>query len=281
MQANWPQTAKEPTLPFDRPFPPPPPAPLRTLFLSDLHLGALGSRPDLLLAFLRSLRAEQYVLVGDILDLWHPLLPHWTPADQAIIDHLNDRQAEGATLVYVRGNHDPAPEAAPRHARLHTQAVTAHVHLAGDGRRYLVVHGDQADSRLVRSHLATRLGSLLNHLLLRLDRGLHRLRRQSPGEARSLIAAAIASLNALAYSGRSHEHTMVALARQAGLDGIICGHFHIAGLHDHHGLTYANCGDWVDSFTVLEESHDGRLALRGGRWLLAQAGAPASVLVQA
>lgn len=268
-------------MPFDRPFPPPPPAPLRTLFLSDLHLGAIGSRPDLLLDWLRARRAERYVLVGDILDLWHPLLPHWTEADQAVIDHLNARAAQGADLVYVRGNHDPAPEAAPLHARLSARPVDAHVHAAGDGRRLLVVHGDQADSRLVRTHLATRLGSLLHHLLLRLDRRLRRLRRQGSGEARSLIEAAITSLNALAYSGRAHERAMVALARQAGLDGVICGHFHIAGLHDDHGLTYANCGDWVDSFTLLEESHDGRLTLRGGRSVLAGAAAQAPVLVQA
>ena len=202
-------------MPFDRPYPPPMP-PLRTLFLSDLHLGALGSRPDLLVAFLRAHRPERYVLAGDILDLWQPLLPHWTDADQAVIDHLNARRREGAVLVYVRGNHDPEPEAAPLHARLDAQVVSAHVHEAVNGKRFLVVHGDQADSRLVRTHLATRLGSLLHHLLLRLDMAMRRLRQQGPGEARSLIEAAITSVTALAYSGRAHERAMVALAREAG-----------------------------------------------------------------
>lgn len=260
-------------MPFDCPAPPSRAA-CRTVFLSDLHLGAMGSRADLLLACLQARPADVYVLVGDILDLWQPLLPHWTAADQAVIDHLNARAAAGADLVYVRGNHDPEPDRAPPHARLRVRAVCEHIHRTGDQRRLLVVHGDSVDSRLVRTHLATRIGSLANHLLLRLDRGLRRLVGRGQGEARSLIEGAIATLNALTYSGRAHERRVVALARRAGLDGVICGHFHIPGLHDDHGLTYANCGDWVDSFTLIEEGHDGRLRLVGGRALLSPDQAP-------
>ena len=40
-----------------------------------------------------------------------------------------------------------------------------------------------------------------------------------------------------------------------------------------HGLTYANCGDWMDSFTALAEDTDGRLRLTG--WV-ARAPAPAA-----
>jgi UDP-2,3-diacylglucosamine pyrophosphatase LpxH len=85
----------------------PPRPPQRTLFISDLHLGALSSRPDLVLRFLQQHRADTYVLIGDILDLWHLLLPHWTAQDQAVIDHLQARARSGARLIYVRGNHDP------------------------------------------------------------------------------------------------------------------------------------------------------------------------------
>ncbi len=55
----------------------------------------------------------------------------------------------------------------------------------------------------------------------------------------------------------------MALARAEGLDGVICGHFHLAGLHREHGLVYANCGDWVDSATALVEGFDGTLQLMG------------------
>lgn len=237
----------------------------RTLFLSDLHLGALGARADLLLSLLEGWRADSYVLVGDVLDLWHPLLPHWTRHDQAVVDHLNRRRAEGARLVYVTGNHDPDPARAPANARIAAEPVGGLVHHGGDGRRYLVVHGDIVDSRLVRSHWMTRVGSLMDHGLRRLDRRLRWLGGHTGGEARSLVESVLSTVNGLAYARRSHERRLVSMARAAGLDGVICGHFHIAGLHDDHGRIYANCGDWVDSFTALVEARDGSLRLLGGR----------------
>ena len=233
----------------------------RTLFLSDLHLGALGAQSDRVLAFLQANRAETYVLVGDVLDLWQLLLPHWSADDQAVIDHLNARHAEGAQLIYLRGNHDPFPERAPEGTRPGVDAQDRHIHCAADGKRYLVIHGDLVDARIFRAHAFTRLGSRLDHMLRLLDRGLQRLSRQSPGEAKSSIEALLAWLNTLMHVGRKHERKLVDLARAEGLDGVICGHFHIAGLHSDHGLTYANCGDWVDSGTALIETFDGTLKL--------------------
>lgn len=236
----------------------------RTLFLSDLHLGALSSRAELVLRFLHDHPADTYVLAGDILDLWHPLLPHWTTWDQAVIDHLRARAGMGARLIYVRGNHDPDPSIIPPHARLNVQTVASYVHHSRTGKRYLVLHGDEADSRLIRLHAMTRLGSLIDHALRCSDRVLSRISRRQP-QARGLIGWLLMASNALAYKGRRHERHLVEMARQRGLDGVICGHFHIAALHDRFGLTYANCGDWVDSMTALEDPGDGSLCLLGGR----------------
>ncbi len=233
----------------------------RTLFLSDLHLGALGCKSDRLLAFLDGVEADTYLLVGDVLDLWHPLLPHWTAADQAVIDLLSARMAAGARVIYLTGNHDPRPEAAPARCRLPVTPCRDWVHEARDGRRYLVVHGDICDMRMFRAHVFTRLGSRIDHMLRSLDRALIRLRRRSSPEARSTVEALLGSVNSLMHRGRAHERRVVALAKARGLDGAICGHFHIADLHDDHGLIYANCGDWVDSLTAIAEEADGRLCL--------------------
>lgn len=233
----------------------------RTLFLSDLHLGALGSRADLILSFLEANQARTYVLAGDILDLWQPLLPHWTDEAQSVLQHLRDRQAAGATIHYLRGNHDPDPAQVLADKRLDVTALDALIHEGSDRRRYLVLHGDIVDTRFVRSHVMTRLGSRIDHGLRRLDRALLRLRRGTAVEARSTIEALLAGINVMLYRGRRHERRLVEIARQMGLDGVICGHFHIADLHQDHGLIYANCGDWLDSMTALAESPDGSLQM--------------------
>jgi UDP-2,3-diacylglucosamine pyrophosphatase LpxH len=250
----------------------------RTLFLSDLHLGAVGARADLVLRFLRRNRAETYVLVGDVLDLWHPVLPQWGAAHQGVIDHLARRRDEGAALVYIAGNHDTAPDTAPERRRLPVAAQAEWLFEGADGRRFLVTHGDAEDRRALRSHLLTRVGSLVDNGLRRLDRSLRgSLSWRSPAfdpQRRSAIEWILSTANALFYPDRGHERRLIARARDRGLDGVICGHFHIAALHDRHGLIYANCGDWMDSFTALAEDGDGRLALVGGRAAFARAPRP-------
>jgi len=57
------------------------------------------------------------------------------------------------------------------------------------------------------------------------------------------------------------EDSAIRAARQRGLDGIICGHIHSATIREVDGVSYVNCGDWVDSCTAIVEHLDGTLEL--------------------
>jgi hypothetical protein len=49
--------------------------------------------------------------------------------------------------------------------------------------------------------------------------------------------------------------------KSRGCDGVICGHIHAATIKQIEGVTYINCGDWVDSCTAIVEHFDGRMEL--------------------
>lgn len=236
----------------------------RALFLSDLHLGTLGCRADLILSFLEHNTADHIYLVGDIFDLWDPLVTRWGEAQDRIVALLRARAAAGSRLVYLAGNHDRAVLAGTvRDARadLSVTPEIAVTHHAADGRRYLVVHGDICDARILRFHLLTRIGSRVDSLLRLLDGGLRHLRFRFGPEGRGPVELMISAVNDLLYRGRRHERRLVALARAGGHDGVICGHFYIAAMHQDFGPLYVNCGDWVDSFTAVAEGPDGTLRL--------------------
>jgi UDP-2,3-diacylglucosamine pyrophosphatase LpxH len=57
------------------------------------------------------------------------------------------------------------------------------------------------------------------------------------------------------------EDSVIRHARELGLDGAICGHIHWPAIKEVDGLTYINCGDWVDSCTAIVEHLDGRMEL--------------------
>ena len=59
----------------------------------------------------------------------------------------------------------------------------------------------------------------------------------------------------------SFEESVIHHARELGLDGAICGHIHWPMIKEVEGLTYMNCGDWVDSCTAIVEHLDGRMEL--------------------
>jgi UDP-2,3-diacylglucosamine pyrophosphatase LpxH len=236
----------------------------RSLFLSDLHLGALACRPQAVLGFLENHDADHIYLVGDILDVWHPLRPVWSERHDAVVDLLRRRASAGASVHYLFGNHDGAMARPSEQARLGLDFLTVApevTHVGADGRRYLVLHGDVVDVRPLRWSVITRLGSRVDGLLRGIDGRLRALRGVAVKPESTFIDMLIGGVNRITYAGQAHERRLVALARASDHGGVICGHFHIPALHDDHGILYANCGDWVDSMTALAETADGSLQL--------------------
>lgn len=233
--------------------------PYRSLFISDLHLGARACRSGPILDFLRGVEAETIYLVGDIFDLWHGGRLHWAAAHDAIMAELRARAKAGTRVVYLPGNHD-ARMRAPGAAIEGWELREAVVHKAADGRRYLVLHGDQCDPRILRWHFMTRLGSRADALLRQLDSYLRRRAGLTEWE-QSFVDRVLSAANNLLAMGDGFERKLTKLAGAAGAMGVICGHSHKPGLRQHNGLVYANCGDWVDSLTALAEDFDGKMCL--------------------
>ena len=246
----------------DRPAAPLRPArTYRTLFLSDFHLGALCCRPERILDFLEQNDAETVYLVGDILDTWHPLVPQWTDVHDRIIRLLLRRARAGTRVIYLPGNHDHALRTRYGTHLGCFEVTEQALHRTADGRSFLVLHGDCADRRLFRAHVWTRIGSRMDGALRGLDARLKRWGRTLHPDDRSAIEVLLSWVKVLMNFGDGFEIRLTDMARALGQDGVICGHSHQAALHDDHGILFANCGDWVDSFTAIAEDAHGGLSL--------------------
>jgi UDP-2,3-diacylglucosamine pyrophosphatase LpxH len=231
------------------------------LFLSDLHLGSRACRDEALLSFLQGHTADAIYLVGDIIDTWLPFGAHWTAAQHQVLAILLDRARLGTRLIYTPGNHDAFFRRFAGQDMLGIEVVDRIVHEAADGRRYLVVHGDESDvfdryfPRL--SRLGTRIDSVVRGLI-----GLINRQRARLGWAEwALVDRLVKGFNDAVRACDPFEERLADLARAHGTDGIICGHFHKPALHSDHGVAYANCGDWVENATALVETASGRLLL--------------------
>ena len=197
----------------------------RTLFISDVHLGARGSQADRLLDFLKSHDADTIYLVGDIVD-----------GDEFLRKYYGTRF----------GGID---------------VVENTIHTGVDGKRYLVIHGDIFDLVVQNARWLAHLGDKAYDFAIQMNRFVNFFRRMFGVPYWSLSQWAKQKVkNAVNYIG-AFEQALAAEARRHDADGVICGHIHYATIRDEAGIRYMNCGDWVESCTALAEHDDGHFEI--------------------
>jgi len=234
----------------------------RSIWISDIHLGARGCNADILLDFLRSTECDYLYLVGDIVDGWQLRRGwFWPQAHNDVIQKLLRKARKGTRVVYVPGNHDEFARGFVGNSFGAIEVVEEAIHQTADGRRLLVIHGDSFDGVMRCARWLAVLGDHAYTLALALNRWFNRARRRLGYPYWSLSAyLKLKVKNAVRYIG-DYEGAVVEAARLRQVDGIVCGHIHHAELRDENGCVYANCGDWVESCSALVEHADGRLEI--------------------
>ncbi len=236
---------------------------VRSIFLSDIHLGTRACQAGRLLEFLRSYVADNVFLVGDIVDFWAMRRNVvWTSDQNTFVQKILRRARHGERVVFIPGNHDEALRDYLGIAFGDIEIAGEYVHQLADGRRFLLLHGDEFDQITKHHRWVALLGDFMYDVLVSLNAGISLVRRRLgmtcywslAGYAKRRVKKAMQFIF-------DFEEAAVHAARQRGLDGIICGHIHSATIREVNCLTYVNCGDWVDSCTAIVEHLDGRLEL--------------------
>lgn len=236
---------------------------VRSIFLSDIHLGTRGCQADSLLDFLRHYEAEHIFLIGDIVDFWAMRRGvHWNQSQNTFVQKILRSARKGVKVVLIPGNHD---EALREHCGINFGDIelrTEHLHTAADGKRYLLIHGDEYDQVTRHHRWVAILGDVAYNALVRMNGWLSMIRRRLniPGYW-SLAGYAKRKVKTAVSFIFDFEDSVVRGMRERGVDGVICGHIHAATIKQIQGISYINCGDWVDSCSAIVEHPDGRMEL--------------------
>lgn len=234
----------------------------RTIFISDVHLGFAGSNAEYLLHFLRSVECDNLYLVGDIVDIWQlKKKPYWPQAHNDVIRTILGKAKHGTKIVYVPGNHDQLLRAYTNLTFGNISVMNEAIHERADGTRLLVTHGDQFDAAVISSHWLGTLGGQAYALLLKMNTWVSAYRRLTGRPYWSLAAYLKHKVKNAVQAISNYEQAVVEAARRHGVDGVVCGHIHRPEISRVDGITYCNCGDWVESCTALVEHNDGRLEI--------------------
>ena len=235
---------------------------VRSVWISDIHLGFRGCSAELLLDFLHHTECQYLYLVGDIIDVWEmKKRMFWPQEHNNVIRTLLGKAKHNTKVVFIPGNHDEVfrdydgmvfGNVEIRHEAIHTTA---------DNRKLLILHGDEFDSVVKISPMLAKIGSRLYEFLLRANRYVNLIRRKLGFSYWSLAAFLKHKVkNAVQYISNFEEAVAHEAARQ-GVNGVVCGHIHRAEITQLHGIDYYNCGDWVESCTALVEHPDGQMEI--------------------
>lgn len=236
-----------------------------TIFLSDIHLGTKDCQSELLLEFLKQHTCDRLYLVGDIIDGWRMKSSiYWPQSHNDVLRRFLTLSKRGTQVIYVTGNHD-------EFLRRYSDMVFGNLHLVdewehrgADGKKYLIIHGDQYDVVTLHHRWLAFLGDKSYALLLRLNRVVNWARKRLGYGHWSLAKYLKHKVKRAVNFISEFEDGLASHCRIRGYDGVVCGHIHHAEITDFDGVAYMNCGDWVESCTALVERDDGQYQIL--RW---------------
>jgi UDP-2,3-diacylglucosamine pyrophosphatase LpxH len=241
--------------------------PVRTLLVSDVHLGHKHAQAKEFLKFLRGFSPETVYIVGDFIDGWKINSGWcWCESCDAIIDHLIEIARKHTKIFYIPGNHDsflrnPAfrsmlPERLPEF-----EVANEFVLESLAGYRFLVTHGDRFDFFETRAQWVSKATAGLYDACLSLNWWLHRLLPRRHGNPYGFCARLKDRVKRGVRFISNFENQIMRHAHVRSCHGVICGHIHTPDIVHSSTKLYCNTGDWMENCTGLVEHHDGNIEL--------------------
>ncbi len=235
---------------------------VRTVWISDVHLGTPGCQAHALLDFLKHVECDTLYLVGDIVDGWQLRRSwYWPQAHNDVIQKLLRKARKGTRVIFIPGNHDEFGRKYLGHNFGGIEVAEEWLHTTADGRLLWITHGDLYDGVIQCARWLAYVGDSAYEFVLRLNRHLNSWRARMGLPYWSLSRYLKLKVKRAVSYVNDFEEALARETHKRGAQGVVCGHIHHAEMRDIGGVLYCNDGDWVESLTALVEHADGRLEI--------------------
>ena len=211
---------------------------MKTLIISDLHIGSKGCKTEEILELLKDESFERYILVGDIIDGWlFKKYKKFSYQHARVIRRLL-KLSKNKDIIWISGNHD---EFLRKYTPIELGNIKVVDEFIEDGIWYC--HGDKYDG-IVKMHWLGMLGSIGYDLAIVIDRFLKRFNKKTSLSKylKDNVKAAVSFLV-------DFENEMVRQAKKRKCHTVVCGHIHTPSFKLIDGVYYLNCGDWIENCT--------------------------------
>lgn len=238
---------------------------IKTLFISDVHLGTSKCQADKLLQVFKNYEFEKLVIVGDFIDLTSIKRKfYWKPDHSTVIQKILRFSRKGVEVVYVLGNHDYYLRGLIEEENINLGNILIcdqYFHTTSSGEKIYICHGDQFDGFIRLHPFLYVLGDWAYEMSFKINNIYNKLRRLFGLQYWSLSQYLKSRVkNAIAFINDFKILSMKKV-KEVDCDGIMIGHIHTPDIDRSGQFNYYNTGDFCESCSFLYEDLSGEIRL--------------------
>jgi UDP-2,3-diacylglucosamine pyrophosphatase LpxH len=238
---------------------------IKTLFISDVHLGTKKCQADKLLEVIKNYEFEKLIIVGDFIDLTSLKRKfYWHPDHSTVIQKVLRLSRKGVSVTYILGNHDFYLRELIKEDNINIGDILLCDELYYEtlkGEKIYICHGDQFDGFIRLHPFLYVLGDWAYEFSFKINKTYNWFRRIFGLEYWSLSQYLKSKVkNAIAFI---NDFKILSLKKldEVGCDSIMIGHIHTPAIEKIGDKSYYNTGDYCESCSFLYEDLNGEIKL--------------------
>ena len=238
---------------------------IRTLFISDVHLGSNKCQANKLLDVLKTYEFERLVIVGDFIDLTSLKKKFfWNNDHTTVIQKILRLSRKNIKVDYIIGNHDYYLRGLIEDQNINIGDIELCddlIYQTIKGEKIYICHGDQFDG-FVRLHpFLYGLGDWAYEMSFRINKTYNFIRRIFKMEYWSLSSYLKGKVKNVISFINDFKILSVKKAQENNCDSIMIGHIHTPAIEKMSNINYYNTGDFCESCSYLIETLNGDIEL--------------------
>jgi UDP-2,3-diacylglucosamine pyrophosphatase LpxH len=232
---------------------------IKSLFISDTHLGNKNARTDLILKVLKKYEFDNLFIIGDFIDMTAMKKKfYWNTKSSTIIQKIL-KLSKSKNVIYLVGNHDYYVRSIIEEENIFLGKILIcdEYIYETNNKRVLLVHGDCFDSFVKTNPILYSIGDFLYELSIKINGVLAYIRGLLGKEYWSLSSYLKMRCKAVLKAITNYKESADNMLKEKGCDILIQGHTHSPEINDR----YINTGDFVESCSYVIETIDEKFEL--------------------
>ena len=238
---------------------------IKTLFISDVHLGTRKSQANKLLDVLKEYEFDNLIIIGDFIDLTALKKKfYWNEDHSTVIQKILRLSRKGVNVVYLLGNHDHFLRGLIKEEQFDINLgniliCDQYQYETSKGEKIFICHGDQFDGFIRLHPFLYVLGDFAYELSFKINKIYNKLRRILGLDYWSLskyLKSKVKDCTIFTWGTSTIQKL-----KETNCDSIMIGHIHTPAIEKIDDKNYYNTGDFCESCSFLYEDLDGDIKL--------------------